>query len=140
MNLRARAWVALAVLAAVMGLLLFVPAGTFRYWQAWVYLAIFTGASGFTTRYLTRKDPALLERRMRGGPMAEKRPAQRVIMLCTSLGFIALLAVSAFDHRFGWSAVPFGGVVAGDVLVAIGFYLIFRVYRENTFTSATTSP
>jgi protein-S-isoprenylcysteine O-methyltransferase Ste14 len=136
-NLRARAWVALAVLAAVMGLLLFVPAGTLRYWQAWVYLAIFTGASGFTTRYLTRKDPALLERRMRGGPMAEKRPAQRVIMLCTSLGFIALLAVSAFDHRFGWSAVPLGGVVAGDVLVAIGFYLIFLVYRENTFTSAT---
>jgi protein-S-isoprenylcysteine O-methyltransferase Ste14 len=136
-NLRARAWVALAGLAAVMGLLLFVPAGTLRYWQAWVYLAIFTGASGFTTRYLTRKDPALLERRMRGGPMAEKRPAQRVIMLCTSLGFIALLAVSAFDHRFGWSAVPLGGVVAGDVLVAIGFYLIFLVYRENTFTSAT---
>jgi hypothetical protein len=49
-NLRARAWVALAVLAAVMGLLLFVPAGTLRYWHAWVYLAIFTGASGFTTR------------------------------------------------------------------------------------------
>jgi protein-S-isoprenylcysteine O-methyltransferase Ste14 len=136
-NLRARAWVALAVLAAVMGLLLFVPAGTLRYWQAWVYLAIFTGASGFTTRYLTRKDPALLERRMRGGPMAEKRPAQRVIMLCTSLGFIALLAVSAFDRRFGWSAVPLGAVVAGDVLVAIGFYLIFLVYRENTFTAAT---
>ena len=136
-NLSARAWLALTVLAVVMGLLLFIPAGTVHYWQAWVYLSIFTGASVLTTLYLMRKDRALLERRMRSGPTAEKRPAQKFIMLCTSTGFIALLVVPAFDHRFGWSAVPLGGVVAGDVLVAIGFYLIFLVYRENTFTSAT---
>lgn len=136
-NLNARAWLALAVLAVVMGLLLFVPAGTVHYWQAWAYLLIFTGASALITLYLMRKDPALLERRMSGGPTAEKQPTQKVIMLCTSIGFIALLVVPGFDHRFGWSTVPVGGVVAGDVLVAIGFYLIFLVYRENTFTSAT---
>jgi len=120
-----------------MGLLLFVPAGTIHYWQAWVYLSIFMGASALTTLNLLRRDPALLERRMRGGPTAEKRLAQRIIMLATSLGFIALLVVSALDDRFGWSAVPLGVVVAGDVLVAIGFGLIMRVYRENTFSSAT---
>jgi protein-S-isoprenylcysteine O-methyltransferase Ste14 len=136
-NLSAKAWLALAVLAVVMGLLLFVPAGTVHYWHAWVYLSIFTGASVLTTLYLMRKDRALLERRMSGGPTAEKRPAQKFIMLWTSIGFIALLVVPAFDHRFGWSAVPLGGVVAGDVLVAIGLYLISLVYRENTFTSAT---
>ena len=136
-NLVAKAWLALAVLAVVMGLLLFVPAGTIHYWQAWVYLAIFTSASVLITIYLVRKDRALLERRMSGGPTAEKRPAQKFIMLCTSIGFIALLVVPAFDHRFGWSAVPLGVVAAGDVLVAIGFYLISLVYRENTFTSAT---
>ena len=136
-NLKARACFALTVLAVVMGLLLFVPAGTVHYWQAWVYLSIFTGASVLTTLYLIRKDPALLERRMSGGPTAEKQPAQKFIMLCTSVGFIALLVAPGFDHRFGWSAVPLGGVVAGDVLVAIGFYLIFLVYRENPFTSAT---
>jgi protein-S-isoprenylcysteine O-methyltransferase Ste14 len=136
-NLNARAWLALGVLAGVMGLLLFVPAGTVHYWQGWVYLSVFMGASVLTTLYLLRKDRALLERRMRGGPMAEKRPAQKLIMLCTSIGFIALLIVPALDYRFGWSAVPLGGVVAGDVLVAIGFYLISLVYRENTFTSAT---
>jgi protein-S-isoprenylcysteine O-methyltransferase Ste14 len=136
-NLGARAWFALAVLAVVMGLLFFVPAGTVHYWQAWVYLSIFTGASALTTLYLMRTDRALLERRMSGGPMAEKRPAQKFIMLGTSIGFIALLVVPALDHRFGWSAVAFGGVVAGDVVVAIGFCLISLVYRENTFTSAT---
>jgi protein-S-isoprenylcysteine O-methyltransferase Ste14 len=74
---------------------------------------------------------------MSGGPTAEKRPAQKLTMLCVSIGFIALLVVPAIDHRFAWSAVPLGGVVAGDVLVAIGFWLIWLVYRENTFTSAT---
>lgn len=136
-NLNLRAWLGLFVLVVVMGLLLFVPAGTARYWQAWMYLSIFMGASALITLYLMRRDPALLERRMSGGPMAEKRRTQKFIMLCTSIGFIALLVVPAFDRRFGWSAMPFGGAVSGDALVAIGFYLIFLVYRENTYTSAT---
>ena len=58
-------------------------------------------------------------------------------MLCTSIGFIAPLVVPALDFRFGWSAVPLGGIVVGDVLVVIGFYFISLVYRANTFTSAT---
>jgi len=136
-NLGARAWFALAILTGAMGLLLFVSAATVHYWQAWVYLSLFTGASALTTHYLLREDPALLERRMSGGPTAEKRAAQKFIMLCTSISFIALLVVPAFDHRLGWSSVPLGAVVAGDVLVAIGFWLISLVYRENTFTSAT---
>jgi protein-S-isoprenylcysteine O-methyltransferase Ste14 len=135
-NPDARAWLALSVLVVVMGLLLLVPAGTVHYWEAWAYLLIFTGASVLITLYLLRKDPALLERRMSGGPTAEKQPVQKFIMLCTSIAFIALLVVSALDHRFGWSTMPLAGVMAGDALVAIGFYLIFLVYRENTFTSA----
>ena len=136
-NLGAKAWLSLALLAAVMGLLLFVPAGTAHYWQGWVYLALFVGASALTTLYLLKRDRALLERRMRGGPTAEKRPMQRFIMICTSIGFIALLVVPGLDRRFGWSEVPLALVVVGDALVAIGFSLIFIVYRENTFTSAT---
>jgi protein-S-isoprenylcysteine O-methyltransferase Ste14 len=136
-RLNARAWLALAVLAAALGLLLFGAAGTMRYWQAWVYLSVFLGASLLTTLYLMRKDPALLERRMRGGPFAEKEATQRLIMAFTSLGFIALLVVPALDRRFGWSSVPVYGVVAGDVLVAVGLYLVFLVYRANTFASAT---
>jgi len=136
-SLAAKAWFALVALAVVMGLLLFVPAGTIRYWQAWVYLSIFTGASMLTTLYLLKSDPALLARRMSGGPTAEKRTTQKIIMLFTSAGFIALLVIPAFDHRFGWSDVPLAVVIASDLLVALGFYFIFLVYRENTFTSAT---
>jgi protein-S-isoprenylcysteine O-methyltransferase Ste14 len=136
-NLAAKTWVSLVALTVVMGLLLFLPAGTLRYWQAWVYLGIFAGASGLISVYLLRKDPALLERRMRGGPTAEKETVQKIIMLFTSAGFIALLVVPALDYRFGWSAAPFAVVIAGDSLVAVGFYFIFLVYKENTFTSAT---
>jgi protein-S-isoprenylcysteine O-methyltransferase Ste14 len=136
-HLNARAWLALVALAVVMGLLLFISAGTVRYWQAWVYLSIFFAASALTTVFLMRTDPALLERRMSGGPTAEKRPIQRFIMLFTSLGFIALLVVPALDRRLGWSIVPLYGVVVGDALVVVGFYFIFLVYKENTFTSAT---
>ena len=136
-TLRTRAWFGIAALAVATSLLLFVPAGTLRYWQAWAYLATFTVVSLLTTVYLMSRDPELLERRLRGGPTAEKRPAQKLIMLATSIGFIALLVVPALDHRFGWSAVPLGGVVLGNILVVVGFYLIYLVYRENTFTSAT---
>jgi protein-S-isoprenylcysteine O-methyltransferase Ste14 len=135
-NLNAKAWLSLAVLAVVMGLLLFAAAGTVRYWQAWVYLSSFTGASAIITFDLMRNDPALLERRMHGGPTGEKRAVQKFIMMCTSVGFIALLVVPAFDHRLGWSTVPLGGIVIGDLLVAMGFFFIWRVYRENTFASA----
>ncbi len=137
LGLGTRAFLSLVALAAVMGLLLFGSAGTPHYWQGWFYLIVFFLGSLLTTLDLIRRDPALLERRMRGGPMAEKRPAQRLIMLGASAGFIALLVVPALDHRFGWSTVPRSVVLAGGALVAIGFYFIFHVYRENTFTSAT---
>src|SRR5499426_4333227 len=125
MTLNARAWLAHAFLAGVLCALLFGTAGTLRYGQAWIYVAIFLGASALTTLYLMKRDPALLARRMRGGPMFEKEGTQRVIMAFTSLGFIALLVVPALDHRWGWSDVPVWAVVAGDGLVAIGFYFIF---------------
>lgn len=136
-DLRTKAWRAIVFLAVAMGLLLFLPAGTIRYWHAWGYLAIFMGASALITRYLLEKDPALLKRRMSGGPTAEKRKTQKLIMLFLSAGFIGLLVVPALDHRFAWSRVPIDIVISGDILTAVGFYIVFLVYRENSYTSAT---
>ena len=96
-DLKARAWLSLAVLALIMGLLLFGCAGTVRYWQAWIYLSLFVGLSAAITLDLMRHDPALLARRMKGGPTAEPRPLQRLIMVGASLGFIGLLVVPALD-------------------------------------------
>ena len=137
MNLNVKAWLSLLALAVGMGLLLFLPAGTIRYWQAWLYLSVFTGATLLLTLYLVKRDPVLLERRMSGGPTGEKRATQKLIMLFVSVAFTALLVVPALDRRFGWSDVPPGLVILGDLLVVTGFYLIFLVYRENTYASAT---
>jgi protein-S-isoprenylcysteine O-methyltransferase Ste14 len=136
-NLKIRAALGMAFLAIAMGGLLFIAAGTARYWQAWAYLAVFFGASLWITLYLIKNDPALLKRRLSGGPTAEKRPSQRIIMLVASMGFAALLVVPALDYRFKWSSVPLAMVMAGDILTGLGFYIVFLVYRENSFTSAT---
>ena len=137
MSLNARAWLSLAALAVIMGLVLFVPAWSIRYWHAWAYLAVFMGTSSMITVYLMRHDPALLGRRMKGGPTAERRPVQKFIMLWTSAGFISLLVIPALDFHFKWSSVPVAAVLLGDLLVMTGFYFIFRVYRENPYSSAT---
>ena len=136
-NLNIRAWLGLIFLAIAMGFLLFVPAGTVHYWQAWEYLGLFLGASFLITLYLMKKDPALLKRRLSAGPIAEKEKTQKTIMFLASIGFVAMLVVPALDHRFTWSSVPLYAVIAGDALTALGFYIVFRVYKENTFTSAT---
>ena len=130
-------WLGLVLVLIVMGLLLFLPAGTTEYWQAWVMLAVFVGAWFLLALYLTKRDPALLERRLSGGPAAEKEKPQKIVMLVSSVGFVALLVVPALDHRFQWSRVPLYLVIAGDVLIALGFYIIFLVFKENTFASAT---
>lgn len=137
MTLNAKAWIGLTALAAVMALVLFLSAGTLRYGAAWGYLAVFFGASLLITLDLMRTDPALLARRVRGGPAAETRPAQRIAMLCASAGFLALLVVPGLDHRFGWSRAPAAVIAAGDVATAAGFYAVFLVYKVNTFASAT---
>ncbi|MDQ7826333.1 MAG: isoprenylcysteine carboxylmethyltransferase family protein [Candidatus Eremiobacteraeota bacterium] len=136
-GLSKRAWSAFARLALAMGLLVFLTAGSLRYFQAWGFLAVFFGASFLITRSLLKNDPALLERRLKSGPAAEKEKTQRIIMLFASLGFIALLVVPALDFRFHWSRVPLWLVIAGDGAIVLGFLIVFRVLRENPFTSAT---
>ena len=136
-SLKKRAWLGLVFLALAMCLLLFLPAGTLQYWQARLYLCVFFGMSVLITLYLMKNDPALLKRRLSAGPAAEKEKAQKIIMLFASIGFIGLLVVPALDYRFRWSSVPAYRVIAGNLLTAVGFYITFLVYRENTFTSAT---
>jgi len=136
-SLNEKALLSVLLLGVVMAAILFIAAGTVDYWQAWVFLLILITLSLLITIYLIRNDPELLKRRMRGGPTAEKRVSQRVIMIFTSLGFIGLLVVPGLDRRFGWTTVPLFVVIAGDALVLLGYYFIFLVFRQNTYSSAT---
>ncbi len=133
----AQTLISIAALEGAMGLLIFLAAGTLAYWQGWVFLGVFLAVTLVVSLDVYRRDPALLRRRLSGGPTAEKTPRQRLIMLLASIGYIGLLVVPGLDFRFGWSDVPTVVVALGDGLVAVGFYLVMLVYRENSFTSAT---
>ena len=136
-DLHKKAWKGLTVFFVALGLLVLLPAGTLYYWQGWIYLAVFFISTTAITLYLMKKDPALLARRMNAGASAEKETTQKVIQFVAQIAFVALFLVSSFDHRFAWSHVPPLIVVVGDILVGVGFFIVFLVFKENTFTSAT---
>ncbi|MDM3974837.1 isoprenylcysteine carboxylmethyltransferase family protein [Mycobacterium marseillense] len=120
-------------------LILLLPAGTLHYWQAWVFIAVFTLATIVPTIYLSRANPAALQRRMRAGPRAEPRTAQKFIITGSFLGLFATMVFSALDHRFGWSSVPPWLSLLGDVLVATGLGIAMLVIVQNSYAGATVT-
>jgi uncharacterized membrane protein YidH (DUF202 family) len=121
---------------ALIGLALFWPAGRFDCWQAWVFLGIFVVLSAIYTVYVGMKNPEVLRRRMHAGPAHESRPVQKIVSSGVVLMFFALLVVSAFDHRFGWSNVPTAVVLIGDLLVAVGLGITMLVVLQNSYAAA----
>jgi protein-S-isoprenylcysteine O-methyltransferase Ste14 len=122
---------------AFFAVLLFWPAETLNYWQAWVFIAIFIAATIIPSIYLAANDPAALRRRMKAGPTAETRPVQRVAVVGTIVSVVAELVISALDHRFGWSQVPTAVIIVGNVLVAVGLGLAQLVVIQNSYAAAT---
>jgi len=135
MDLRGRALAGLTQFVLVLGALLFLSAWSPRYWQAWLFLTVFSFSITAITLDLLHRDPALLERRLRAGPGAEKEKTQKIIQAVAQAAFIALIIVPGLDHRFGWSHVPTPVVLAGDGMVVLGLFIVFLVFRENTYTS-----
>jgi protein-S-isoprenylcysteine O-methyltransferase Ste14 len=119
------------------GVLLFLPAGSLNYWQAWLFIAVFAVVTTIPSIYLAVNDPEALQRRMRAGPAAETRTAQRIAISGTILSVVAVLVVSALDHRFGWSQVPTAVILAGDVLVAVGLGIAMMVVIQNSYAAST---
>lgn len=131
-----------AVAASLFGLVffavpLFWPAGTFDYWQAWVFIAVFSVVSFGPSVYWALRRPDVLRRRMHAGPLAETRPMQKIATYGVYAMVVAVLVVSALDHRFGWSQVPTPVVVVGDVLVAVGLGMSMLVVHQNSYAAAT---
>lgn len=132
-----KALVANALTIGLMAVVLFLASGTLDWWQGWMFLATFTLCALVITVDLAKRDPALLARRMRGGPFAEGEATQRVIMAVFSLAWIALLVVPGLDRRFGWSEMPAALSFVGDLLIIAGYAGIGWVFRVNSYTAAT---
>lgn len=129
-----------AVLGLVaFGLMLFIPAGTTHYWQGWAFLGVFTLTTWIPTVYLSRTNPAALERRMRAGPTAEARPLQRILITVIFIAFPLSFVVGGLDHRYGWSSMPVALSVVGDVLVAAGLGMAMLVIVQNGYAAANVT-
>ena len=136
-NLIAKTISGFAFLMLVLAIALFLPAGSFSFRQAWVYLAVFAGCTILITIYLVNNDRELLAGRVQAGPVAETQKTQQIIQSLASLFFVSLFVVPGLDFRFGWSNVPPVVSLISDGLVALGFYFVFLVFRENSYTRAT---
>ena len=118
----------------VIAAMFFLAAGTFRYWQAWIYMLILFVPLFFFAAYLFLRNPALLERRMR---TREVEPEQRRIIALSTTVLLAAFIIPGFDRRFGWSSVPTWLVLVSDAIVLLSYILFMLVLRENEFAGRT---
>jgi protein-S-isoprenylcysteine O-methyltransferase Ste14 len=137
MNLAVRTLTTTVIGFVVLGALLFIPAGTLAYWPGWVFLVLFTLLTNGIGLYLAIKDPELLARRVKVGPVAEARPLQRVLIVLSFGAMLVALIVAALDWRLGWSQVSVAVIVIGDVLVALGLGMTFAVMLQNRYAAST---
>lgn len=115
-----------------MGLMLFLPAGSLDYWQAWIYCGVLFIPVSFVVFYFLKKDPELLERRMR---MREKEEKQKTIIKIAYIFFFIGFIIPGLDHRYHWSNVPVLLVIVANAIVLSGYILVFFVLRENSYAS-----
>ncbi len=119
--------------ALLLGLLLFLPAGTFNYWQGWVFIVVFLVTMSVFGVYFSVTDPALVERRRHAGPGAEQSTVQKVVITLVFVDLIALPILSGLDRRFGWSQMPPLISLIGDALLVLSFVVFYFVFRVNSY-------
>ena len=113
---------------------LFVPAASFRYWQGWVFMAILFLPMPVTSVYFMKRDPQLVERRLR---TEEKISEQKTIIRWAQLVVFASLLLPGLDYRFGWSRVPLWLAILSQLFVFAGYLITLWVMKENSFASRT---
>ncbi len=132
-----RTWRRQAISTLVMAAILFGAAGTLRYWQGWLFLVAFIGASAALGLYFAKHDPALLERRMRAGPRAEQEPAQRIIITLLMVDFFLLIVMPALLYRWDGSLLPAWLSILGAAGIVASFVVFFYVMKQNSFAAST---
>lgn len=134
MKLLFRSLVKYIVGIAMLGAMLFLPAGTFHYPNGWLFILLLSVPMLLMGVVMLFKAPKLLERRLDN---KEKMGSQRFVVLCFALIFLGVFVGSALDFRFGWSDVPLPVVIVASVLFLAGYALYAEVSRENAYLSRT---
>lgn len=123
-----------SLIPIILLLIILVSAGTLIYWQAYLYITIIVVPMIFVLCYFLRNDPNFLERRTRA---KEKEKDQNIIQIIFSFIFLSGFGIPGFDKRYGWSDVPVYLVLIADIVILLGYILIFFVFKQNSFASRT---
>lgn len=118
----------------LVGLLLFLPAGTFRYWNAWLLMAILFVPMFAAGLVMMRRDPELLKKRLNA---KEDEREQREVVALSALMFLAAFLLAGLNFRFGWLRLPDWAVWAASVLFLLAYLMWGEVLRENAWLSRT---
>ncbi len=118
----------------LVGLLLFLPAGTFHYPQAWLLMGILFVPMIVAGLVMMKKNPELLEKRLN---VKEKESEQREVILFSGIMFLAAFILAGVSFRFGWLMLPFPVSIAAAVVFLAAYALYAEVLRENTYLSRT---
>ncbi len=131
-GLRAQVLLRLVLAPPLMMAVLFLPAGTLDYWEAWVYLGLVLALALGAGLWLFRHSPQLLVRRMR-----MREPTRQQVGIVSVAGFVMIAAflLPGFDHRWGWSQVPIALVIGADAVVLVSYLFVFWVQKVNEFAS-----
>ncbi|MCA9374390.1 isoprenylcysteine carboxylmethyltransferase family protein [Candidatus Peregrinibacteria bacterium] len=117
-----------------LGALIFLPAFTLNFWQGWLALVSIMGPATLAGIYFIIKDPKLVERRLR---MKEKESVQKGVVRWAIIVFLIAFIIPGLDHRFGWSNIPSEIVITADVLMIIGYLIVFRTLQTNSYAART---
>ncbi|MCZ7380775.1 MAG: isoprenylcysteine carboxylmethyltransferase family protein [Candidatus Methanoperedens sp.] len=131
-ELKKNVFLRLILVPIFMGLVLFLPAGSLDYWQAWIYCGVLFIPVFFVVFYFLKYDPELLERRMR---MKENEEKQKTIQILGIIIYFFIFIIPGLDYRYHWSNVPVYLVIAANTIVLSGYIFVFLVLRENSYAS-----
>jgi protein-S-isoprenylcysteine O-methyltransferase Ste14 len=137
MSLRTKVIVQCLLTAVVVGAMLFLPAGTWKYWQGWIFLGLLMIPMMTASIHFAERDPQLVERRLQSKEIVGE---QKLIMKFAKLIFIAAFLIPGFDFRFAWSRRTFGAVpdwlmiLSGTIALA-GYLMTYWVMSANSFAS-----
>ena len=118
----------------LIGLLIFLPAGTFSFFNGWLFMIILFVPMFLAGIVMMFKNPALLKSRLNA---KEKQREQNVVIKLSGIMFLIGFIVAGLDFRFNWFTVPKGVVIGGAIVFLIAYILYAEVLKENTYLSRT---
>lgn len=116
----------------IVGILLFIPANSFNYWNGWLFMGLLFIPMFIAGIVLMIKNPELLKKRL---DVKEKESEQKLVIFCSSIMFISGFIIAGLNYRYSWTMLPNIVVIISSALFIIAYILYAEVLRENTYLS-----